>query len=100
LRSVLEGLAAVSAFVNTPFERLLAMESRRAPWGATLVLVTAVVSETLVTEILRLRRAGRRVALVSLDSEFQGLIPGIKTTHIDAEWLSFSPAQVPPQPTC
>jgi uncharacterized protein (DUF58 family) len=82
LRHVLEALAAVSAFVNTPIERLLAVESRKAPWGATLVVVTAVVTAGLEAELLRLHRAGRRVALVSLDAAYASTVPGIQTTHL------------------
>jgi uncharacterized protein (DUF58 family) len=90
LGRILESLAAVSAFVNVPIDRLLAAESRRAPWGATLVVVTAIVGEALEVELLRLRRAGRRVALVSLDPRYSGSLPGIQTTHLPPEGIEFS----------
>jgi uncharacterized protein (DUF58 family) len=78
---LLELLAGVTAFVSLPVERLVSQESRRAPWGATLVVVTAVVPEALSRALLRLRRAGRRVVLVSLDPAFTGRLPGVTTYH-------------------
>ncbi len=69
LRRILEALAAVSSFITQPVERLVAVESRRAPWGASLVVVTPVVTPALVAELMRVRRAGRLVSLVSLDPE-------------------------------
>ena len=69
LRRILEALAAVSSFITQPVERPVAVESRRAPWGASLVVVTPVVTPALVAELLLVRRAGRLVSRVSLDPE-------------------------------
>ncbi len=79
---ILEALAGVGAFVAVPVERLLLRESRRAPWGATMVVVTAVVPEALLAALLRLQRAGRRTVLVSLDPELRRDIPGVATYHL------------------
>lgn len=79
---LLEVLAGVSAFVSVPVERLLLSECRQAPWGATLVVVTAVVSEALAVALVRARRAGRRLVLVSLDSAYHGSIAGVTTYHL------------------
>jgi len=67
LRNVLEALAAVSYFVASPIETLLRRESVSLPWGATLIVVTALVTENLLAEMVRLRDVGRRLALISLD---------------------------------
>ena len=45
---------------------LLAHESPRLPWGATLAVVTANVNDELYSTLLRLRDAGRRLVLISL----------------------------------
>ena len=71
MRRILEALAAVTGFATTPIERLLAQEAPRLPWGCTLILVTAVVTQPVVTTLLRLQQAGRRVVLVSLDEQWQ-----------------------------
>ncbi len=91
LRRVLEALAAVSYFVTAPVETLLRHESARLPWGSTLIVVTPLVTQNLLAELLRLQQAGRRLALVSLDEnwtpqELPGLVvyqahaPGSQTS--------------------
>lgn len=78
LRNVLEALAAVSYFVASPIETLLRRESPGLPWGATLVVITALVTDKLLAEILRLHEVGRRIALVSLDENWTPPpLPGI-----------------------
>jgi uncharacterized protein (DUF58 family) len=79
---ILEALAGVTAFVAMPVERLVLLESRRLPWGATMVVVTALVGDALVRQLLRLRRAGRQVALVALDPGFRQTLPGVATYHV------------------
>jgi uncharacterized protein (DUF58 family) len=82
LRSVLEALAAVSYFVAAPMEVLLRRESPNLPWGSTLVVITPLVTENLLAEIVRLHDVGRRIALVSLDETWDGeLIPEIVVYH-------------------
>ena len=66
---ILEALAAVTGFATSSIEDLLLTESPKLPWGATLVIVTGVVSEELVATLLRLRDVGRRLVLVSLDQQ-------------------------------
>ena len=70
LRRVLEALAAVSYFVTSPIETLLRRESMSLPWGATLIVITPLVTDKLLAELLRLQTAGRRLALVSLDENW------------------------------
>jgi uncharacterized protein (DUF58 family) len=81
LRSVLEALAAVTSFVTTPIENLLRTEAPNLSWGAALVIVTGIVTEEMLAEMLRLRRVGRRLALISLDetwtpdeAELEGIV--------------------------
>ncbi len=95
LPRTLDALAAVGPFVLSRPERLLAREGRRAPWGATLVCVTAVVDEAIELELLRLARAGRRVALVSLDPRYEGRPKGVAVHRIPPEAfaLDFSAAE-------
>lgn len=78
LRTVLEALAAVSYFVALPIEALLRRESPNIPWGSTLIVVTPLVTDSLLAEIVRLRDVGRRMALVSLDAGWKAQeLPGI-----------------------
>ena len=90
LRHVLEALAAITSFVTTPIETLIGHESASMSWGATLVVITGVVTDALLAEMLRLRRVGRRMALISLDeswtpneSELEGItVRQVKSTKL------------------
>lgn len=71
LRHILEALAAITSFVTTPIETLMRHESANLSWGATLVVITGIITDALLAEMLRLRRAGRKLALISLDENRQ-----------------------------
>ncbi|MCX6031271.1 MAG: DUF58 domain-containing protein [Chloroflexi bacterium] len=63
---ILELLAAVTAFAARPIEEMLLAEAPRLPWGATVVVVTAVAHDALLASLLDLAQAGRRVVLFTL----------------------------------
>jgi len=69
LMRILEALAAVSAMPTISIEALLHSESARLPWGATLAVVTAVVTEELLIVMSRLQDAGRRMVLLHMDDK-------------------------------
>lgn len=62
---MLEALAQIHGGGETmsaaPF---VSAESRLLPWGSTVVVVTAVPTEALLATLLRIKRAGRSIALV------------------------------------
>jgi uncharacterized protein (DUF58 family) len=92
LARLLEALAAVTSFATASIEALLLAESPRLPWGATLVVVTAVVTDELVAGLVRLREAGRRLVLVSLEDELArslAAVPGMLVYHLPASRLPF-----------
>jgi uncharacterized protein (DUF58 family) len=82
LAHMLEVLAGVTPFVTASIERLLRDESPNLPWGATLVVVTAVVTDELRATLVRLREAGRRLVLVAVDYELPQPPPGILCHHV------------------
>jgi uncharacterized protein (DUF58 family) len=69
LTHILEALAAVTEFATSAIELMSLRESPNLPWVATIVLVTAVVTEEIAVSLLRLKEAGRRVVLISLEDE-------------------------------
>jgi len=69
LTRILEALAAVSAMPTISIEELLNSESAQLPWGATLAVVTAVVTEELLIVMNRLQDAGRRMVLLHMDNK-------------------------------
>jgi hypothetical protein len=85
LLKVLEALAAITGYQTADFHQLLLVESSRLAWGATMVVVTCLVGERLLASLVRLRSAGRRVALVSLDSSFKETVEGIIVHHLDPD---------------
>jgi uncharacterized protein (DUF58 family) len=93
LSFVLEALAGVTSFTTSPFERFLLRESSRMAWGATLVVVTAVVTAEILASLERLRDAGRRVVLVALTAEPPKPPPGLLTYYAPNEGLAFEPGQ-------
>jgi len=66
LTRLLEALAVVTPLATSSIEQLLTVESPRLPQGATLVLATAAVSESLAATLLHLSRAGRQVVVITL----------------------------------
>ena len=88
LRHILEALAAVTSFVTTPIENLLRTETPNLSWGATLVMITGIVTDEMLAEMLRLRSVGRRLALISLDEEWapdEAELEGIVVRQVKSE---------------
>jgi len=69
LTHILEALAAIQGLPTARLADLMMKESAHLPWGATLVVVTAVLEDDLAEAMVRLRVAGRRVVLLSLDPQ-------------------------------
>lgn len=87
LTHVLEALAAVSSMPTLPFEDMLMREAPHLPWGATLVLITSVMTEPIAAAMVKLRQAGRRLLLISLDGEpWPGDLAGIQV-YQGRPWL-------------
>ena len=87
---ILEALAQIhSAFETMPMARFVARESANLPWGSTLVAITAVPTDTLLASLVKMKRAGRRVALISVGgADFTMSNNGIPIYHIadDLPW--------------
>ena len=82
LTHLLEALAAVRGVASGSFEDFLLHESARIPWGATLMIVTAVVTPELEVVMLRLKDAGRKLVLLSLAATAPRWIRGVVTYHL------------------
>jgi len=86
LTRILEALAKVLPFATMPLEALLQLESRDLPYGATLVVVTAVLNDEIGAELLALKAAGHRVALLLIgDSAPKFAYNGIPVYRIGGE---------------
>ncbi len=69
LMRILEMLAVVTEHATQPIEQALLHEAPRIPWGATVVVVTAIAHEPLLAALQDLAAAGRRVVLFTLAEE-------------------------------
>jgi uncharacterized protein (DUF58 family) len=81
LSRLLEALAGVTPVVTAPFERFLLREAPRVPYGATLLIITAVTTPELAEVIVQLKRHERRITLLSLGQEVPQAIPGVQVIH-------------------
>jgi uncharacterized protein (DUF58 family) len=80
---ILELLAAVRPVFAQPIEELLLREAPRLPWGATIVVVTALVHDEMLAALSDLVQAGRQVVLFTLAKEPPAReIPGILVYHL------------------
>jgi uncharacterized protein (DUF58 family) len=96
LAHILRVLAGVTPFATASMDRMLRDESPNLPWGATLVVVTALLTDELRTMMTRLREAGRRMVLVGVDQEPLDPPPGILCHHAPPHlYVPPSPGQPP-----
>jgi uncharacterized protein (DUF58 family) len=80
---ILELLAAVTPFASDTIESLLLKESPRLPWGATLVVVTAIAHDELLATLLELKEAGRKIVLFTLAQKPpEQILAGITVYHL------------------
>jgi uncharacterized protein (DUF58 family) len=85
LAYLLRALAGVSPVVVSPFENYLMREIPRVPYGATLLILTAVTSPELGEVLLRLKKHERKLSLLSLAQKAPPIIPGVNCIHMPFE---------------
>jgi uncharacterized protein (DUF58 family) len=80
---IMEYLAGITAFASLPIEEMVLRESPKLPWGATLVVATAIAHDDLLVALLELNEAGREVVLLTLAEEPpRRQLPGILVYHL------------------
>ena len=58
LTRMLETMAQLTHFTSLPFEQLLRLEAGQLPYGATVIAVSAIVNEPILSALLTLHDAG------------------------------------------
>lgn len=81
---LLQALAGVTPVVMGSFDRFLVRELPRVPYGATLVVITAVIYPALRETLLRVKKHERRIILISIADEKPQIIEGIEIVHFPA----------------
>jgi len=101
LTRLLEALAGITGIASGSFESFLLRDSHRLPWGATLVVITAVVTPELEAVLLRLKSGGRKLMLLSLADEPPRWLRDIFTCHMPgrtvADRYHFTPVMTIPK---
>jgi uncharacterized protein (DUF58 family) len=82
LVNLFTALASVTPFVTGTFDRFLIAEVPRLPYGATLVVVTAILNDELVDTLLQLKHHGRRIVLLSFARQSPPPMQGIQVHHV------------------
>ena len=85
LALLLQALAGVTAYTSAPFEAYLLRSLTSMPLGATLVIITAILSPTLPETLLRLRRYRAHTTLLSLAREVPPNLPDVRVVHLPFE---------------
>jgi uncharacterized protein (DUF58 family) len=78
---LLEALAGITPMVMVPFENFLLHEMPGVPYGASLLVVSAVTSPTLVGTLQRIKQHNRKITLLSLAKEAPESASGISILH-------------------
>jgi uncharacterized protein (DUF58 family) len=88
LTRVLESLAVMYSFTLSPFDIFLLTEQRHLPPGATMIVVTPVLTPNIEAALLRLSSLGKSIILVVVDRAAP-----------DASNMPFPVYHVPPIPS-
>jgi hypothetical protein len=81
LAVLLQSLAGVTSVVTGNFDRFLLKEISRIQYGATLIVLTSVITPELSSTLIQLKQHERKITLYSLGEEVPPEIPGIYTIH-------------------
>ncbi len=93
---ILEALAQMTYFAYMSFESLLRLEAPHLPYGATVIAVSAVVSEPILSALLDLRAAGHPVALVAVGGHaLPNLPPGLPVYAVTENWTEMESLSLP-----
>jgi uncharacterized protein (DUF58 family) len=82
LAQLLQALAGVTPFISASFENFLVRSMAEIPFGSTLVIVTALLPESLQDTLMRLRRYRTNITLITLDPSPPPDLPGIRILHL------------------
>jgi uncharacterized protein (DUF58 family) len=78
---LLEALAGVTPMVMIPFESFLMNEMPKVPYGASLLVVSAVTTPTLMGTLQRIKQHNRKITLLSLAKDEPDPLPGVSVLH-------------------
>jgi uncharacterized protein (DUF58 family) len=84
---ILETLAQLTYYTQLPFETLIESEIHDLPYGATVLVITALFTEPIAAALLALRSAGHPVAVIETGPPGAiDLPPDIALYSMDEDW--------------
>ncbi len=92
---IMEVLARIQPFFGSSIEEVLQVERTRLPSGATVVVVTTTISDSLIDTLARIRQGGHAVSILFVgDSPLPIKVAGVTVYHIGGEdtWNQFATA--------
>jgi uncharacterized protein (DUF58 family) len=82
-RRIMEVLARIQPFFGSTLEEVVQVERSRLPAGATVVVITSIVSELLLDALARVQQAGHAVTILSVgDAPLPGKLAGLTIQHL------------------
>ena len=81
LLHILEALAQIDAFETMSIAKLVQSESQNFVWGSTMVVITAMPSDILYSNLLKMRRGGRKVVLIVVGGTESSIIKDSLTIY-------------------
>lgn len=83
LALLLTTLAGVTPFTTAPFEMYLAQSMPKVPYGASLVVLSGLITSELCSSLIQLKRYRANTTLISVAPTPPPSIPGIRTVHME-----------------
>lgn len=81
LDHMFDALARLVTYSVLPMSRLLHQEARTLPWGATVLLISAIAPDATRTALLRIRDGGHPVIWLYLGDDPPPDVPGVQVRH-------------------
>jgi uncharacterized protein (DUF58 family) len=78
---LLQALSGVTSVVTSNFDRFLLREIPKVQYGATLIVITSIISSELSSTLIQLRQHERNLTLYYLGVDSPPIIPRILTIH-------------------
>ncbi len=97
IERIMETLARLTPYSVAPMALLLRTAAGDLPWGATLLLLSAIAPESTRAALLRQRERGRDVAWLYLGEDDPPRVPGVLVRHAPprADWRGNGRARQP-----
>lgn len=78
---LLQALSGVTSVVTSNFDRFLLREIPKIQYGATLIVITSIITPELSSTLIQLRQHERNITLYYLGVDSPPIIPRILTIH-------------------